>query len=260
MYFSKLPENIKAAIVDLTNDEVFQERFGKDKILDEIDSLKVDKTEQFQMLLQMFGQDLVINGLPYPPMTLAVWSFLWVSESPVLKNTQISNLDLDMAFYLLYSGVENFDVKEVIQKSHNFCKEILNLQTQEAMSILSKIVEIAFKPLKLFPQTGTPGGKLLFDADWLSNIVTKVHTVTGYNPEHIMNKLSLTACCYYFAQWCRMQGADNIYRRTDEEILILQMERSVDLICERLIQLEVFPPEERNKWRTVMLTPPIECK
>ena len=66
------------------------------------------------MLLQMFGQNLVINGLPYPPMTLAVWSFLWVSESPILKNTQISNLDLDMAFYLLYSGVENFDVKEVI--------------------------------------------------------------------------------------------------------------------------------------------------
>jgi len=38
------------------------------------------------------------------------------------------------------------------------------------------------------------------------------------------------------------------------------MERSVDLICERLIELKVFPPEECNKWRTVMLTPPTDCK
>lgn len=259
MYFSKLPENIKDAIVKLTTDDVFQERFGTDAILDEIDSMKVDKAEQFQMLLQMFGQNLIINGLPYPPMTMAVWSFLWVSESPLLKNKMVTNMDLDIVFYLLYKGVDNFDVQSVIEKSQGFCKEILQLQPQEAMQILAEIIDIAFKPLKLFPQCGHTG-ELLFDADWLSNIVTKVYKVTGYSPEFIMNKLSLTACCYYFAQYCRMKGSDNIYRRTDEEILILQMERSVDLICERLIQLEVFPPEERNKWRQVMLTPPTECK
>jgi hypothetical protein len=45
MYFSKLPENIKDAIVKLTTDDVFQERFGTDAILDEIDSMKVDKAE-----------------------------------------------------------------------------------------------------------------------------------------------------------------------------------------------------------------------
>lgn len=260
MYFSKLPENIKTAIVNLTNDEVFQTRFGTDKVLDEIQSLKVNRSEEFQMLLQMFGQELIINGLPYPPMTMAVWSFLWVSDSPVLKNGTITNVDLDMTFYLLYKGVDNFDVKEVIEKSHGFCKNILHLQVQDAMTVLAEIVAIAFKPLRLFPQTGAKAGELLFDADWLSNIITKVHAVTGYTPEHIMHKLSLTACCYYFAQWCRMQGSQNIYRRTDEEILILQMERSVDLICERLIELKVFPPEECNKWRTVMLTPPTDCK
>jgi hypothetical protein len=79
------------------------------------------------MLLQMFGQNLIINGLPYPPMTMAVWSFLWVSESPLLKNKMVSNLDLDIVFYLLYKGVDNFDVQSVIEKSQGFCKEILQL-------------------------------------------------------------------------------------------------------------------------------------
>ena len=59
------------------------------------------------------------------------------------------------------------------------------------MQILAEIIDIAFKPLKLFPRCGHTG-ELLFDADWLSNIVTKVYKVTGYSPEFIMNKLSLS--------------------------------------------------------------------
>ena len=45
MYFSKLPENIKAAIVKLTTDDEFQHRFGTDKILDEIEGFKINRAE-----------------------------------------------------------------------------------------------------------------------------------------------------------------------------------------------------------------------
>lgn len=78
----------------------------------------------------------------------------------------------------------------------------------------------------------------------------------GYNPSYILRKLSLSACCYYFAQFRRAQGDQLIFKRTDEEILQLQMERSVELICDRLVELEVFPIAEYGKWKQVMITPP----
>lgn len=71
-----------------------------------------------------------------------------------------------------------------------------------------------------------------------------------------MNEMSITACCYYFAQYRRLQGDDTIYKRTDEEILIMQMERSVELICDRLIELNIIQEDERTKYKKIMCTPP----
>lgn len=135
-----------------------------------------------------------------------------------------------------------------------FCENILKMSYEDAAVIICELIKLSFKPLKLFPATGGTE-KLIFDADWITSIITKVHKVTGYSPEYILNELSLTACCYYFAQYARLQGSNNIHRRTDEEILILQMKRSVDLICDRLIELNVFTKEERSKYRKIMLTP-----
>jgi hypothetical protein len=45
MYFSELPEHIKNAIIQLTTDDEFQHRFGTDKVLDEIEGLKVNRAE-----------------------------------------------------------------------------------------------------------------------------------------------------------------------------------------------------------------------
>lgn len=70
------------------------------------------------------------------------------------------------------------------------------------------------------------------------------------------NELSLTSACYYFAQHRRLLGDDSIYKRTDEEILLLQDERCCEMICDRLIELQVFPPEEKQKWKKEMMTLP----
>jgi hypothetical protein len=36
-------------------------------------------------MLQMFEQKLKFKNAEYPPLTLAVWSFLWVADSPIVK-------------------------------------------------------------------------------------------------------------------------------------------------------------------------------
>ena len=71
-----------------------------------------------------------------------------------------------------------------------------------------------------------------------------------------MNELSLTAACYYFAQYRRMNGSDKIFKRTDEEILILEDRRACEMIVDRLIEKGVFPAEEREKWFKEISTPP----
>ena len=50
MYFSALPKDIQNAIFQLTKDDVFQKRFGTDKELDELDSLKNNPSEELKAL------------------------------------------------------------------------------------------------------------------------------------------------------------------------------------------------------------------
>lgn len=159
-------------------------------------------------------------------------------------------------YYLI--GISS-KLEDILVNAENYSKKVLKLDYEKAKTYIKILISFAFKPLKLFPYSNSDS-QLMFDADWLTSIISKVHITTGYSPDYIINQMSLSAACYYFAQWARLQGSNNIHRRTDEEILILQMERSVDLICERLIELNVFPKEDRLKYRMIMLTPPDTIK
>lgn len=70
--------------------------------------------------------------------------------------------------------------------------------------------------------------------------------------------LSLTACCLYYIQWCRMQGVQSISKRTSEEILKAQSERTDELIADRLIEKGVLRAEDRQRFLETVRTPPEE--
>jgi len=70
--------------------------------------------------------------------------------------------------------------------------------------------------------------------------------------------MSLTSACYYFAQYARMNGDDTIYKRSEDEILLAQDRRAVELICERLVELNIIPQSEYFKYLTIMTTKPEE--
>ena len=71
-----------------------------------------------------------------------------------------------------------------------------------------------------------------------------------------MNNLSMTACCFYYVQYARMQGAEHIEKRASEEILKAQSERTCTLICDRLIELGVIKEEQRDEIYHIMTVPP----
>ena len=127
---------------------------------------------------------------------------------------------------------------------------------EEAADIISNSIRIAFRPLNLFPKRQCSNYKVMFDADWITSLVARVHSVTGELPTKIMTEMSLTAACYYFAQYARMQGDNTIYKRSEEEILIAQDRRAVELICQRLIELDVIKKEEYFKYFKIMTTNP----
>ena len=122
--------------------------------------------------------------------------------------------------------------------------------------IILELVRMAFKALNLFPTMKHNSSKNVFDPDWLTMLVAKVHSVTGVSPEYAMTQMSISSCCYYFAQFARINGDKSVYRRDDEEILIMEDRRACELIIERLVELKVIPEEERDKWFMEISTPP----
>jgi hypothetical protein len=110
MYFKLLPEHIKEAIVKLTKDEVFQNRFATDKELDRIEELKVNKNEEYLMLQATTKNTVILNGNTYPTITPIIWTYLWNISSPFVGDDteKISKLDVDIVMYLIYNRFNYF--------------------------------------------------------------------------------------------------------------------------------------------------------
>lgn len=247
MYFKDLPKDIQAGIFQLTKDEQFQKRFATDKVLDEIEQMKFNRAQELKILQLLTMNKVQINQRWVKGITPVMWSNLWIMNNAFISNTQkLSEIDIDVFMYMLENDVELFDPVIVLDRSFNYCVKN-NISLETATNIILVSIKLAFKPLNLFPKINKTPNNLLYDGDWLTSLITKVNAVTGYSPEKIMNDLSMTAVCFYFAQFARMNGNDAIYQRTPEQLLKLQDERCCELIVERLVENHVISPEMKNQ-------------
>lgn len=260
MNFRNFPKHIQDEIRLLTTDEEFQHRFATDKVLDEIDAMKTNMADEYKSLQLVLGNNIKINETVFKPITPAVWCFLWVIDSPFVNYTKkINNLDVDIFFYILEYGIGDGDTVRIVSEAMGFTSNVLQITYPEGLGIITSLIRISFRPLNLFPKMNT-NGRCVFDAEWLTSLIVKVYQVTGYSPEYIMNDMSMTAACYYFAQFKKMNGDTQIYKRTDEEILILEDRRAGEMVIDRLIEKGVLPAEEREKWLKEIQTRPEKKK
>lgn len=256
MYFRTLPKHIQEGIKELTVDEEFQQRFATDKVLDEIDEMKTNMADEYKCIQLVIGNKIKINEKLFSALTPLMWSFLWVIDSPFVNyEKNVKEVDIDLFFYILENGVGDGDTVRIITDSLQYTEKHFQMTYDECLNIITTIIKMSFKPLNLFPKTNM-AGRNDFDADWLTSLITKVHAVTGYSPDYIMKEMSLTSACYYFAQYRRMNGSENIFKRTDEEILILEDKRACEMIIERLIEKKVITEDEREKWLKEISTSP----
>lgn len=257
MHFRELPPELQQAVKNLTRDKIFQDRFGHDEILNELDGEKFDPALCYIELCCMIGVPQIINNKKFKAVSLLQYCYLWCLENPLVKKMQreAEEIDLDVFFYTLNNDV-NEDALSLATKAIGETKR-LELSIDEAKNIANYLINLGFYPLKMFPQTATVEGSkdVAFDVDWITSIIAKVHEVTGYSPETIM-KMPLNTACFYYIQWARLQGCKDISKRTNEEILQAQSERTDMLIAERFIELGIIKEEDKQDFLNKIKTPP----
>lgn len=259
MNFREISPELQQAVKELTGDKVFQERFGHDEVLDELDDEKFDPSKSFKELQAVYGNSLHFKGRRYKQVTLKLWSFLWSIESPLIRASKgtVNEADFDIFFYILDNGVQDEPLESIFKKSMGYVRT-LGISPAEASSIYSTLTATAFSALNMFPENraNVTVGKTeaVFDADWITGIASKVAQASGIDVMRVIDKLSMCACCFYYAQWARQNGAKYIERRPSEEILKLQDARGCELIADRLIELGKLSAEEREEFIKKIIT------
>ena len=264
MRFSEVPIELQVHIEQLTRDKVFQQRFATDEVLDQLDALKYDpfieywemqlllhnkfRIRQIQQVKKGFFNKIkktLYNLLgkkdsPYiqfEPMTLGLWSYLYTIKSPfVLDEEKYTTIDLDIFFYLLQTKNFSLELKDLIVKSMNYSSQVLKLTQQQAVEAIDKIFKISLRVLNMFPRLQAQK-EAVFNADWITSLVTKVVQVSSYSTQELYKDISMCEVYYLFAQYCREKGSEAIFLRTEEEILAEEDLRATTLVVERLIEL-----------------------
>lgn len=276
MVFSSLPQHIQYAIYKLTTDDEFQKRFGEDQVLDQLDELKYDpfiewceyQTAMHNKFCCVLKNNLKFLKLRYlkflkqfiechhlferhveiEPMTLALWAYLYTIKSPVVsieEDENISILDINIFFYLLQTKDYGCTPGELLTNSMNYCTDKMNLSELEAIEIFQKIIKINFRVLNMFPKLKIER-KSVFNVDWMTSIATKVKQVSSYSTQEIYKEVPFCEIYYLFAQYCRQNGSEAIYLRTEEEIQIEIDLRSTELVVDRLIEKNVIEQDDRD--------------
>lgn len=258
MNFRHLPQHVKKAIINLTVDDEFQKTFAEDPILDELEAEKYNEKDEYLALISVMNGKFIIGQQEINFITPAIWSFLYITKCPFVDNiSKITPNDVDYVLYILVNGLDKAGTspQEIQYNATGFCIKN-NIDFIEAIEAILKLIKISFRPLKMFPiNLANRNISPRFDADWLTSIVAKVHQVTGLTPKFIMNQMSLTECCYYFAQYARMNSTQEIQMRTDEQLLKAMSERTVELILERLLQINIIEQKDVEEYRNIMNTP-----
>lgn len=246
MLFAKLPQNIQIQIYNLTTDQEFQKRFGEDEKLDQLEDLKYDAFIEYCEGQLLLHNKLKFSDIEFEAMTIGLWMYLYTIKSPIVTDEDnISRLDVDLFFYLLQTKDFSDSMQKLVVKSLNYCQNVLHINLKTAAEILHKIIRINFRVLNMFPRIKAEC-RGSFNADWITSIATKVAQVSSYSTQEIYKDISFCEVYYLFAQYCRQQGSQSIYLRTEEEIQIEIDLRATELVVERLIEKGVIKDTERD--------------
>lgn len=272
--------NIKGEYLKiLAESNEFQTLFASDSILDELEKQDEDKAADILELTAVLGGVYKLDNVEVQPLCPAVLSFLWMLKNPYLNNGNITALDTDIFLYVLSKNkaILNENIQDIILHAEGFAiktltdakkkylakhKEQKDIDSfmlgfevvkaekyQELKADINRMIAIAYRAYRMFPQiqdiSNVKDKKNVqkFDADWITKTVSIVHKETGLTPDKIMWNTPLTACAYYYIQYCREKGVRNIEYRPEEQKVILIWKRTADL-CKEFLMSKGYKTED----------------
>ena len=184
--------------------------------------------------IAFLGGVIVFGGYRVQPATPAALAVLEIAGNPAASF--ISNMDLytfeDLAM-LIYvcsrdcSGLFKIDQREV----DNIASQLVSADLSAIKAELSLMIKTAVTGFEMIPNNGSnnTGGKMdyerVYDAEWLSWVVSITHKQTGLLPDDILYHTSLLQIGFYVAEYCKENGAKGIARKRDYTEVIRAMRK-----------------------------------
>lgn len=216
----------------------FQKMIGEDPILRTLEAEKYDLRREYLALADVFFFRTSFYGLEIPPLTPALWSYLWATRNNYAHDiAAVVSPDTDIFLYLLVNGVRGLkkNPAQVAAAAAGYCVN-WKLDYNEAYEFLCSMIARAFKPLEMLPAVnGSSDAPNVFDTDWLTRLCSIVAREAGEKATDVMFDMSLHACCCYFIQAMRRYDTKHLIRRkTNGEICAEIYRRTMELAAEYL--------------------------
>ena len=160
--------------IALASSAEFQKILAEDAELRELDESQIDYNVEKLLLWETLGGTLDAYGIEVSPITPAIWSFLWLSRSPLCTGAVPSTKDVAEAVFILTHSLEiiNFDT---LDNDARLFADKIGLNEENAKNVWKELVEIVehtFSPLKMLPQAGntSSNSEPVFDTDWFLSV------------------------------------------------------------------------------------------
>lgn len=176
----------------LASSKAFQDILNDDPVLMELDAARIDMEAEKLMLFEALGATERICGIEVQPITPAVWSVLWTLKSPLCSRSMegATALDAAIALWLLTHPLNDFAYDSIEEDAARYSETIAAEWSDIWMELIS-MVNLAFSPLKMLPQTGG-NSEMIFDADWMLSLCSIAARESGVSLQFAANNYPLS--------------------------------------------------------------------
>lgn len=260
MRLEKLPKNVIQQIGLLFLDQQFQQRCKNDEVLNKLEDQKYNPQIQFFQLQLILNKKMRLYGIDFNPLTVALLSYLYSIQSPIIKKTtDMTIIDLNVFFYLLQTKDYNTDLSLVLQNSMNYCERVLHIDLEQALNAFNKIYKVQLRVLSMF-QNKNNLDESIFNLDWAICLISNMKNYVSYTTQQLYTDVSIMQIFYYYANYCRNTGIQAIFLKPEQQILFEEDKRGCQLIMEKLVEKNVVTKEDANKYLELMITKSQENK
>ena len=164
----------------LASSAEFQKLLAEDADIAELDASRIDYDLEGLLLWDVLGGFTEICGMKVSPITPAIWSNLWLLKHPLATGEKPEFSDVCVAVYMLTHSFVESASSDLKERAAKYAGEI-SLTPDIAPDVWNELcgmVETAFSPLKMLPQTQA-SGESVFDADWLLSVCSVVSNEAG---------------------------------------------------------------------------------